>query len=124
MQKNPNLSEDQKKVLFENATEAPFSGAYLHNKKKGMYTCANCGSDLFASGAKFESGSGWPSFYEPAHDGAIVELLDETHGMIRAEITCGNCSAHIGHVFDDAYDQPTGMRYCTNSLSLDFKEKK
>jgi peptide-methionine (R)-S-oxide reductase len=123
MQINPHLTPEQKKVLFDKATEAPFTGALLHNEKTGMYTCANCGSDLFMSGTKFESGSGWPSFYEPAKEGAVVEVTDESHGMVRIEATCGTCGAHLGHIFNDATNQPTGMRYCINSASLSFNDK-
>lgn len=122
MQQNSNLTEEQKKVLFEGATEPPFSGALLHNKKTGMYTCANCGATLFSSQTKFESGSGWPSFYEPV-TGAILEHTDTSLGMTRTEATCANCAAHLGHIFEDAYDQPTGMRYCINSASLGFTDK-
>lgn len=121
MQQNSNLSEEQKKILFEGGTEPPFSGALLHNKKTGMYTCANCGATLFSSQTKFESGSGWPSFYEPIA-GAITEHTDTSHGMTRTEATCAACGGHLGHIFEDAYDQPTGMRYCINSASLGFTD--
>lgn len=117
----PKLTDEQKKVLFERATEAPFTGKYLHNKDTGMYTCVNCGAELFHSDTKFDSGSGWPSFYDVAKSGAVKLVDDNSHGMHRVEATCANCGVHLGHVFDDAPDQPTGKRFCINSLSLDFK---
>ena len=120
---NPDLSDEQRKVLFDKATEAPFSGKFLNNKETGMYVCASCGANLFSSDTKFDSGSGWPSFYDVANTGA-VELVDDTSGhMNRVEAVCATCGGHLGHVFDDAYDQPGGQRYCINSLSLDFKPK-
>ncbi len=122
-QLNPDLSEQQKDVLFNSATEAPGTGALLHNDKTGVYICANCGSTLFASGTKFDSGSGWPSFYEPANREAVELVQDDSHGMSRTEVRCKTCGGHLGHLFADAYDQPTGQRFCINSASLDFKEK-
>ena len=124
MQKNPNLSTQQKDVLFNKATEAPFSGALLHNDVSGAYTCANCGAELFMSDTKFDSGSGWPSFYKPKKDDAVTLVSDNSHGMVRTEVVCKNCGGHLGHLFDDAHDQPTGQRFCINSCSLDFKPKK
>lgn len=123
-QQNANLSKHQKNVLFDKATEAPFSGALLHNDISGEYICANCSAVLFSSDTKFDSGSGWPSFYEAVDKNAIKLVEDLTHGMKRVEATCANCGAHMGHVFNDAKDQPSGMRFCINSLSLDFKEHK
>ena len=123
MQQNQNLTPEQKKVLFEKATEAPFTGAYLHNKKTGTYECANCHAALFISDKKFDSGCGWPSFNAPANSAAVAEKTDTSHGMERTEIICSACGGHLGHVFADAPDQPTGLRYCVNSLSLDFKEE-
>ncbi len=120
---NPNLTSEQKKVLFERATEAPFTGALLQNKKSGDYACANCGQVLFDSETKFDSGSGWPSFYDVKDKNAIKLIEDNTHGMQRVEATCGYCGAHLGHVFDDGPVDKTGMRFCINSLSLDFKER-
>ena len=121
---NPNLSDEQKHVLFERGTESPFTGEFLHNKKTGMYICANCGKPLFASGTKFDSGSGWPSFYDVATKGAVKLDQDNSHGMSRIEVTCANCGAHLGHVFNDAPQTPTGQRYCINSASLGFKSQK
>lgn len=120
-QQNPNLSQEQKKVLLDKATEPPFSGALLNNKESGAYVCANCGTEVFASGTKFDSKSGWPSFYEPANAKSVKLLPDSSHGMERTEVVCANCGGHLGHLFDDALDQPTGQRYCINSLSLEFK---
>lgn len=109
--------------MFNKATEAPFSGKLLNNKQSGDYLCANCGSLLFKSDTKFDSGSGWPSFYDIAKASAVKTVTDDSHGMRRVEIVCADCGSHLGHVFDDAHDQPTGQRYCVNSLSLDFKQK-
>ncbi len=120
---NPKLSDEQKRVLFDCGTEPPFSGELLHNDKTGDYMCANCGHVLFDSATKFDSGSGWPSFYDVKNTKAVKLLEDDSVGMSRVEVKCSNCDSHLGHVFNDAQDQPTGMRYCINSLSLDFKEK-
>ena len=117
---NPNLTEAQRNVLFNKATEAPFAGEYVHNKDSGMYTCANCGKELFNSTTKFESNSGWPSFYDVAKSGAVKLVPDTSLGMARTEVVCSNCGGHLGHLFDDAYDQPTGQRYCINSCALNF----
>lgn len=122
---NPKLSDEQKAVLLNRGTEQPFTGKFLHNKEGGMYTCANCGHELFSSKTKFDSGSGWPSFYDVAKSAGermAVKLVDDTsHGMHRTEAVCANCGVHLGHVFDDAIGQPTGKRYCINSVCLDFK---
>lgn len=123
-QKNPSLTDEQRKVLFEKETEAPFSGAFLKNKESGDYTCANCGSVLFDSNTKFDSGSGWPSFYDVKGIDAVKLVEDNSHGMRRVEVLCGTCGAHMGHVFNDGPRDKTGMRFCINSLSLDFKPKK
>ena len=123
MQQNPKLTDEQKDVLFNKATEAPFTGTFLHNKEQGAYTCANCGHELFNSETKFDSGSGWPSFYDVAATGAVKLVDDSSHGMERTEVVCGNCGGHLGHLFPDAFDQPTGQRYCINSASLEFKPK-
>jgi peptide-methionine (R)-S-oxide reductase len=108
--------------LFEKATEAPFSGAFLDNKKDGKYICANCGAELFSSDTKFDSGSGWPSFYNVVSNDAVKLTQDLSHGMHRVEIACNTCGAHMGHVFDDGPKDKTGVRFCVNSLSLDFKQ--
>lgn len=115
------LSAESYNVLRNKATEAPFTGKFLHNENEGMYTCGACGAELFASTTKFDSGSGWPSFYDVAKSGAVKLESDSSLGVERTEAVCANCGSHLGHVFDDAYDQPTGQRYCINSLSLDFK---
>lgn len=117
--KNENLTEEQKAVLFNKATETPYTGKYLDNKEHGMYNCANCNAQLFSSDTKFDSGSGWPSF-DDAIPGAVKQVSDESHGMVRTEAVCANCGSHLGHVFDDGPKDTTGMRYCINSLSLDF----
>jgi peptide-methionine (R)-S-oxide reductase len=119
---NPSLSDEQKDVLFNKATEAPFSGALLHNEEDGDYLCANCGQVLFGAETKFDSGSGWPSFYDVKDTKAVKLTEDTSHDMQRIEISCASCGGHLGHVFNDAYDQPTGMRFCINSLALDFKK--
>jgi len=120
---NPRLTDEQKEVLFNKATEAPFTGKLLENHDTGDYKCANCGHVVFKSGTKFESGSGWPSFYDPANAEAIKLLPDDSHGIHRTEVVCANCGAHLGHLFDDAYDQPTGQRFCINSAALEFDKK-
>ena len=119
-QQNPHLTEEEKKVLFEKGTEMPGTGAYLHEKRKGMYVCKNCGHELFSSDAKFDSGTGWPSFDNPANTENITLIEDDSHGMRRTEVTCKNCGAHLGHVFDDGPTE-TGKRYCINSVCLDLK---
>ena len=116
------LTPEQYQVLREKGTEAPFTGALLHNEKGGDYTCAACGQVLFKSSTKFDSGSGWPSFYDAVK--GSVQLTDDTSlGMTRTEVTCSNCGGHLGHLFHDAIDQPTGDRFCINSASLGFEEK-
>ena len=117
------LSSEQFEVMRKGATEAPFTGALLQNKESGDYTCAACGTKLFDSGTKFESGSGWPSFYDVSNTDAVKLREDNAHGMQRTEVTCSNCGGHLGHVFNDAPDQPTGKRFCINSCALDFKPK-
>jgi peptide-methionine (R)-S-oxide reductase len=117
------LTPEQYHVLREQGTEAPFSGKLLQNHKTGDYKCAACGAVVFKSDTKFDSGSGWPSFYDPANSGAVKLKDDNSHGMRRVEVTCANCGSHLGHVFKDAPDQPTGTRFCINSAALDFKEK-
>ncbi len=117
-----NLTPEQYNVLRNKATEAPFTGKFLHNENSGMYTCAACGSELFSSEHKFDSGSGWPSFYDVAKSGSVKLVDDNSHGMRRTEVVCSKCGGHLGHLFDDAQNQPTGKRYCINSLSLGFKD--
>lgn len=100
----------------------PFSGQLLHEKREGSFVCKNCGQELFASGTKFESGTGWPSFTEPANRKNVVLREDISHGITRTEVTCANCNAHLGHVFDDGPQDKGGQRYCINSTCLVFKE--
>ena len=115
------LNEIQRYVTQERGTEPPFSGALLHNKEEGHYHCIVCHAPLFYSEAKYDSGCGWPSFYQPVSDDAIRYLEDNSHHMQRIEIRCGKCDAHLGHVFPDG-PQPSGERYCVNSASLSFTD--
>ncbi len=116
------LPEDAYHVLREKGTERPGTGKYLHEKKEGTYTCVACGNPLFASDAKFDSGTGWPSF-DQALPGGVKYVEDVTHGMSRVEVICAKCSSHLGHVFDDG-PETTGKRFCMNSVCLDLQEKK
>ena len=116
------LTPKQYKTLREKATEPAFTGELLNNKETGMYKCAACGNELFSSDAKFESGSGWPSFYDAVGKDKIELIEDHSHGMNRIEVTCANCGSHLGHLFEDG-PNPTGERYCVNSACLTFNPK-
>lgn len=116
------LTPEEFRVLRQKGTEPAFTGEFNGSHTEGMYVCAACGEALFDSDSKFDSGSGWPSYYEPVSPDAVGEIRDLSLGMVRTEVVCGNCGGHLGHVFNDG-PQPTGMRYCVNSVSLDLKEK-
>ncbi len=118
------LTPEQYEILRLKGTEAPFTGKYVDNHEPGIYTCVACGNPLFDSETKFESGSGWPSFYDVAKKGNVELHTDTSNGMKRVEVTCANCGGHLGHVFDDGPADKTGQRYCINSCSLNFKPKK
>jgi peptide-methionine (R)-S-oxide reductase len=118
------LTPEQYRVLRAKGTEVPGSGALLHNKSSGMYQCAACGADLFSSDAKFDSGSGWPSFCEPANAEHVDLKIDDSHGMSRTEVLCKHCGGHLGHVFDDGPADRGGKRYCVNSVALQFNKNK
>ncbi len=114
-----NLGDDERRVLLEHGTEAAFCGVFLDNKREGLYTCRLCGLPLFRSSAKFDSGTGWPSFFQPYDESHVKTIRDTSYGMIRTEVVCARCDSHLGHVFPDG-PPPTGERHCLNSVSLGF----
>ena len=118
------LSPEQYAILRQKATERPFTGEYVHAKAEGTYLCAACGQALFDSTTKFESGTGWPSFWDVIDKGNVELIVDNTHGMRRTEVVCSRCGSHLGHVFDDGPRETTGLRYCINSASLSLEKRK
>ncbi len=117
------LTAEEYRVLRMKGTEKPFSGEFETHWDSGTYVCKGCGAELFSSATKFDAHCGWPSFYESVDKSAVKEKIDRSHGMLRTEVVCADCGGHLGHVFNDGYGQPTGMRYCINSVSLGFLKK-
>lgn len=115
------LSEEAYHVLREKGTERPWTGSLLENKESGIYECAACGNDLYSSNTKFDSGSGWPSFFDPISESSVEFETDKSFGMTRTEVKCANCGSHLGHVFPDG-PEPSGQRYCMNSVAMKFKK--